>query len=114
MSACIFCSIANHELESEILYQDDRCVAFRDIDPKAPVHILVIPTRHIEGLDAVSARDVNLLGHLCATAARLARDEGIAASGYRLVINCGPHGGQAVGHLHVHLLGGRQMSWPPG
>ncbi len=111
---CLFCSIAAGELDSEIVYEDDRCLAFRDINPQAPTHILVIPRKHIEGLATAESEDQDLLGHLLLTAASVAEDEGIADSGYRTVINWGRDGGMEVSHLHVHVLGGRAMSWPPG
>jgi len=111
---CLFCSIAHGRLPADILHRDDRVVAFRDIEPKAPVHLLVVPTRHVASLDAVEDQDRALLGALLWRAAELARSEGIAESGYRTVINTGAEGGQTVGHLHVHVLGGRGLSWPPG
>jgi len=106
---CIFCRIAAGEVPSEILYQDDQVVAFPDANPKAPVHLLVVPRRHIESAAGLTDGDEPLMGHLVAVANRLARDRGVAATGYRLVVNCGPEGGQVVPHLHLHLLGGRQM-----
>jgi len=114
MAECIFCKIANGELDSEILHSDDSAVAFNDINPQAPHHVLVIPREHIASVADVSRDDESLVGHLCGVAARLAEQLGFAEDGYRLVVNCGAHGGQAVDHLHVHLLGGRQLTWPPG
>jgi len=114
MAECIFCKIVNGELDSEILYDDDSVVAFKDINPQAPHHVLVIPRRHIASVADVSGDDEPLLGHLCGVAARLAQQIGFSDAGYRLVINCGAHGGQAVEHVHLHLLGGRQLTWPPG
>ena len=114
MGSCIFCQIANREIPSQIVHEDDRCVAFQDINPKAPVHVLIVPKRHIESLSAVSAGDEALVGHLCAVAARIARDRGVAESGYRVVLNAGPDAGQSVDHLHLHLLAGRTLAWPPG
>jgi histidine triad (HIT) family protein len=114
MSACIFCRIAAGEIPSAIVHQDDTCVAFRDIEPRAPVHILIIPRRHIASLADLTREEVALAGHLQWIAARLAEAEGLAASGYRVVVNCGDDGGQTVPHLHVHLLGGRHLGWPPG
>jgi histidine triad (HIT) family protein len=110
----LFEKICDKEIPATILFEDDRCVAFRDISPQAPVHILVIPRKAIPRVGLAAAEDAGLLGHLLVTAAKVARSEGIADSGYRLVINNGPHGGEAVPHLHVHLLGGRQLLWPPG
>ena len=114
MMDCIFCRIAAGEIDSEIIYEDEQVVAFRDLNPQAPVHVLIIPREHIASLDATSAADTELLGHCAVVAAELARTEGIAQSGYRLVLNVGRNAGQAVDHLHGHLLGGRRMQWPPG
>ena len=111
---CIFCQVAAGEIESEIVYRDERIVAFRDINPQAPVHILIIPQKHITNLGEASSADIELLGHCALVAAEIARTEGVAESGYRLVLNVGRDGGQAVDHLHFHLLGGRRMQWPPG
>ncbi len=111
---CIFCQIAAGEIDSDIIYEDDRVVAFRDLNPQAPVHLLIIPREHIANLDATSAADAELLGHCALVAADIARTEGIAESGYRLLLNVGADGGQSVDHLHLHLLGGRRMQWPPG
>jgi len=112
MSDCIFCQIVAGKIPAKVVRKDDRFVAFHDIDPKAPTHILVIPTKHIQSLD--SAEDTDLLGGLMAFARAIAREAGVADAGYRTVINTNRHGGQAVDHLHVHILGGRQMTWPPG
>ena len=112
--SCIFCQIAAGEMDSDIVYQDDQVVAFRDINPQAPVHILIIPREHIANLDDAAADSSELLGHCAVVAAQIARTEDIAADGYRLVANVGRSGGQAVDHLHFHVLGGRQMRWPPG
>lgn len=114
MADCIFCQIANGQTDSEIVHEDELVVAFRDLNPQAPVHILLIPRQHIANLGAADEQHRGLLGHLALVAAQVARQEGIAEGGYRLVANVGPHGGQAVDHLHVHLLGGRAMHWPPG
>ena len=107
---CIFCQIVAGELPGDIVYRDDEIVAFRDVNPQAPVHLLVIPRKHIASLAQVGEEDVPLMGRLVGVANKLARQEGIAKSGYRLVINCGQQGGQLVPHLHLHLLGGRQLS----
>lgn len=112
MDDCLFCKIANGEIESDILYEDEQCVAFRDIAPAAPVHILMIPKRHMASLK--EADDEGLTGHLIHVAAKMAQDQGVADDGYRIVINTGENGGQTVSHLHVHLLGGRSLQWPPG
>lgn len=110
----LFQKICDAEIPATIVFQDERCVAFRDISPQAPIHILIIPRQPIPRIGLAAETDGALLGHLLLTAAAVARSEGIADSGYRLVINNGPHGGEAVPHLHVHLLGGRQLQWPPG
>ncbi len=114
MSAdCIFCKIAAGEFGGPPLFQDDDVTAFKDINPQAPVHILLIPNRHITSVREATPEDALLLAKLMQTAAKIADDQGLGG-GYRLVINTGPHGGQSVFHLHVHLLGGRPMTWPPG
>ena len=107
--SCIFCRIISGEIQSDILYQDEQAVAFRDVNPKAPVHLLVVPRKHIESLAELAEDEAAVPGHLVTVANRLAREAGISEKGYRLVINCGPNGGQVVPHLHLHLLGGRQM-----
>lgn len=114
MSDCIFCKIATKEMDSDIVLETDTVVAFRDINPQAPTHILLIPRKHIEKIADTSQDDQMLLGDLILTARDLAVKEGIAESGYRLVFNNGAHAGQDVFHIHLHLLGGRQMQWPPG
>jgi len=106
---CIFCRIAAGDIESNILYQDEHVVAFPDINPKAPVHLLVVPRRHIESAADLTDDDELLMGHVVTVANRLARDAGVSGKGYRLVVNCGSDGGQLVPHLHLHVLGGRQM-----
>jgi histidine triad (HIT) family protein len=110
----LFEKICDKEIPAALVYEDDRCVAFRDISPQAPVHILIVPRQPIPRLNLAAAADASLLGHLLITAAHIARSQGVADSGFRLVINNGPHGGEAVPHLHVHLLAGRQLLWPPG
>lgn len=110
----IFSKIIRKEIPADIVFEDDLCLAFRDIAPQAPTHILVIPKKPIERVALAEADDTPLLGHLLATAASIAKEQGIAESGFRLVINNGRHGGEAVPHLHVHLLGGRALNWPPG
>ena len=113
MSDCLFCRIVRGEIPSAKVAEDAECLAFRDIGPKAPVHVLVIPKAHYASLDAIT--DVpKVMGAMMAMAQRVARDEGIAATGYRTVINTGDNGGQTVGHVHVHVLGGRRLRWPPG
>ncbi|MCE3238800.1 MAG: HIT-like protein [Gammaproteobacteria bacterium] len=111
---CLFCQIAKGEVSAEIIYQDDSVVAFNDIKPHAPQHILIIPKKHISTLNDLEAEDTQLVGHLIQTAKHLAKENNIAEDGYRLVINCNAGAGQTVFHLHLHLLGGRQLAWPPG
>ncbi len=107
---CIFCQIIAGEVPSEIIYQDEEAIAFRDINPQAPVHLLIIPRKHIPSLAHLSEAESPLIGHMANIANQLAKREGIAESGYRLAINCGEQGGQLVPHLHMHLLGGRRLS----
>ncbi|MFP4081019.1 MAG: histidine triad nucleotide-binding protein [Ectothiorhodospira sp.] len=114
MTDCIFCRIAQGEIPADKVYEDDQVVAFRDLNPQAPVHILVIPKRHVATLNDLPEEDTTLVGRLQQVAVQLARQEGIAEEGYRTVINCNPAGGQSVYHLHLHLMGGRQMAWPAG
>lgn len=110
----LFQKIADKEIPADIVHEDDLCVAFRDISPEAPVHILIVPRKPVPRVAAADTEDASLLGHLLLTAARVARSEGIDGTGFRLVINNGPHGGESVPHLHIHLLGGRQLRWPSG
>jgi len=110
----IFKNIIDKEIPADIVYEDELCIAFRDIDPKAPTHILLIPKKEIPSMAEVSQADKELLGHLYLVASKIAKDEGVSDSGYRLVVNTNEEGGQEVYHLHIHLLGGRQMNWPPG
>jgi histidine triad (HIT) family protein len=114
MSDCLFCKIVAGEIPSTTVYEDDEIVAFRDIDPKAPTHVLLIPRRHIASLNDAGDGDAALLGRILTVTRKLAADEGLAEAGYRVVNNCGDDGGQAVHHIHFHLLGGRRMGWPPG
>ena len=107
---CIFCRIVAGKIPSDILYQDEEVVAFRDINPQAPVHLLVIPKKHITYLADLNEKGAPLVGHMVSVANQLAKGEGVSESGYRLVINCGQQGGQLVPHLHLHILGGRQLS----
>ena len=111
---CVFCQLAARERPARIVYEDEHAVAFHDTNPQAPVHILIVPREHIDGPLDVDGTNEQLIGHLVTVAAQVARQEGIAANGYRLVLNQGRHGGQSVFHLHMHLLGGRRMVWPPG
>jgi histidine triad (HIT) family protein len=111
---CIFCKIAAGKMGGSPLYQDDLITAFRDLNPQAPTHILIIPNKHIVSLNEANEEDQTLMGKLMLTASRLAQTEKVAEAGYRLVLNTGPHAGQSVFHLHVHLLAGRRLTWPPG
>jgi histidine triad (HIT) family protein len=112
--SCIFCRIARREIPATIVAEDDTALAFRDLNPQAPVHVLVIPRRHVASLDAAGAEDAELLGRLSLLAARVARESGVADTGYRTVVNSGADAGQTVFHVHLHLLGGRALGWPPG
>ncbi len=114
MGDCIFCRIARREAPADIVYQDEQATVFRDIHPAAPVHLLVIPNRHVASLNNLAPGDEALAGHLLRAASQAAEKEGIQESGYRLIINTGPHGGQLVFHLHLHVLGGRRMRNPLG
>ena len=109
----IFKRIIDGEIPADVVFEDEYCLAFRDVNPQAPTHVLVIPKKEIASLDDITEGDEMLIGHLFTVAAKLAADLGLA-NGYRTVINCGKQGGQTVDHLHVHLLGGRAMTWPPG
>jgi histidine triad (HIT) family protein len=111
--ACLFCKIVAGEIPSKKVFEDDSTYAFRDINPQAPTHILVVPRKHVASLAETAAGDGDMLGHLHLVAAQIAQQEGLS-KGYRTVINTGSDGGQTVDHLHVHLLGGRSLEWPPG
>ena len=110
----IFKKVIDGEIPADIVYEDESCLAFRDINPQAPQHILVIPRKEIASIAEASEQDTALLGHLLLVAARVAAEQGLAGSGYRVAINTGADGGQTVDHLHLHILGGRPMGWPPG
>jgi histidine triad (HIT) family protein len=110
---CIFCKIVSGEISSKKVYEDEKILAFHDLDPKAPVHVIVIPKKHIASVEELSDCDQNLIGHVFLKIAVIARERG-CNDGYRIVNNCGKLGGQTVNHLHFHILGGRAMSWPPG
>ena len=115
MAECLFCKIVAGQIPAKIVKRSDEALAFRDIDPKAPVHLLIIPTSHIPAVrDAEGAEGERLLGRLLAFSAELAREQGLDAEGYRIVTNTGRNAGQSVEHLHLHLLGGRKLTWPPG
>ena len=112
--SCVFCRIVESEAAATIIYRDDQATAFRDSRPVAPTHILIVPNRHIESVNALAAEDEQLVGHLFTVARRLAEQEEIAEAGYRLIVNSGPNGGQTVFHLHLHLIGGHRMRYPMG
>ena len=112
--SCLFCRMITGEVPVDFLHQDETCVVISDINPQSPTHVLVIPREHMESLNEASHRDEALLGHLLRVGARVANDQGHAEDGYRTVINSGTGAGQSVFHLHVHVLGGRPMTWPPG
>ena len=111
---CVFCRIVSDEAKATIVYRDDQVTAFRDIHPVAPTHILIVPNKHIASVNGLSSEDEQLIGHLVTTAGKLAREEGIDKSGYRLITNTGADGGQTVFHLHLHLIGGQRMRHPMG
>lgn len=114
MAECLFCGIVEGKVKANVVYQDERVLAFKDIKPKAPVHLLIVPRKHLAGVLDIEPSDRALIGEIFQVAARLAHEQGIAEKGFRIVVNSGSHAGQSVFHLHYHLLGGRQMSWPPG
>jgi histidine triad (HIT) family protein len=114
MDDCLFCRIASGKLASEIVYEDNDVVAFNDINPEAPFHLLVIPRRHITNLNEASPADAELLGKILLRAASLAKQRGLDDKGYRLIINVGREAGQTIDHIHAHVLGGRFLAWPPG
>ena len=111
---CIFCDIVEKKRPARVVYEDDRVLAFQDVSPQAPVHILIIPKKHISGITGLGDEDRQLIGHIHQVAARIARAESVYQCGFRLVVNSGPDAGQAIDHLHFHLLGGRILGWPPG
>ena len=114
MADCLFCKIINKEINSDILFEDDDVLAFRDINPQAPTHILIVPQKHISTINDLQQKDEKIAGKIILIAQSLAKQENIDEKGYRLVFNCNSDGGQEVYHIHMHLLGGRQMQWPPG
>ena len=111
---CLFCKIASGQIPSTKVYEDDLVYAFRDIDPQAPVHILIIPKAHISSVNEIDDENCAVVGHIFKVASQIAKAEGIDKDGYRIVTNIGENGGQTVGHLHFHMLGGRLLAWPPG
>ena len=114
MSNCLFCRIASGEIPASLVYEDDELVVFNDINPQAPLHVLIIPRRHVATLNDIGAGDEGLIGRMVRTAARIAAEKGYAARGYRTVFNCNSEAGQTVFHIHLHLLAGRGLGWPPG
>ena len=114
MADCLFCKIVRREIPGKIVFEDEALLAFEDINPQAPTHVLVIPKRHIESLNVLEASDDGIVGEIVRRAAAIAKDRGIAAGGYRTVFNTNRDAGQTVFHIHLHLLGGRSMTWPPG
>ena len=114
MSNCLFCRIIEKKVPAKIVFEDALCLAFEDVNPQAPVHTLVIPKKHLPTLLDLKEEDESLMGHLIGIANKIAKDKGIAERGFRLVTNCNPESGQTVYHIHLHVLGGRIMHWPPG
>jgi histidine triad (HIT) family protein len=114
MSECLFCKIVSREIPGSIVYEDDRFLAFNDINPQAPTHVLIVPKRHIDTLNELQDGDDQLVGELVRRAVAIAKERGISASGFRTVFNTNREAGQTVFHIHLHLLGGRSMAWPPG
>ena len=114
MGECIFCEIIKGEIPCEKIYEDERILSFRDLNPEAPVHVLIIPKKHIGSLNEIEEEDSAIMGDIVTAARKIALKLGVAENGYRLVTNCGDHGGQTVAHIHFHLLGGRKLNWPPG
>ncbi|MCD5398010.1 histidine triad nucleotide-binding protein [candidate division NPL-UPA2 bacterium] len=114
MSDCLFCRLVKGEGESKAVYEDDEIFAFEDISPQAPIHILIIPKKHIPGLTRLGEEDKELVGKIHLVARRIAKERSLDESGFRIVVNSGPDAGETVAHLHFHLLGGRKLGWPPG
>ena len=114
MTDCLFCRMVAGEIQPDIVYEDDDIMAFRDIDPQAPTHVLVIPKRHIATTNDLQPDDAELVGKMVLVAGKVAVDDGIEERGYRMLLNCNPEAGQSVFHIHLHVLGGRPMGWPPG
>ncbi len=114
MEKTLFEKIADREIPADIVYEDDLCLCFRDISPEAPTHLLLVPKKPIPRIGAAQSEDAAVLGHMMTRISDIAKTEGILESGFRVVINNGPHGGETVPHMHIHLLGGRQLLWPPG
>jgi histidine triad (HIT) family protein len=113
MADCLFCKIIENEIDAKIVYQDERAIAFRDLNPQAPLHVLVVPRKHIATIDDVSSEDEADMGHLFRVASKVAAAEGLAERGYRTVMNCNAEAGQSVFHVHLHVVGGKHLGWPP-
>ncbi|MGK0467994.1 histidine triad nucleotide-binding protein [Clostridium sp.] len=114
MDDCIFCKIIKKQILCELIYEDESVIGFKDISPKAPVHVIIIPRVHISNINDISEDESGVIGHIFIVAKKIAKDLGISETGYRIVSNCGENGGQSVQHIHFHLLGGRMLKWPPG
>lgn len=114
MSSCLFCRIINREIQGSIVYEDDRLIAFNDVNPQGPTHVLIVPKRHIASLNDLTPDDDQMVGEMARRAAAIAKEKGISAGGYRTVFNTNRDAGQTVFHIHLHLIGGRPMHWPPG
>lgn len=114
MEDCVFCKIVKGEIPSSKVYEDDKIISFKDLSPEAPVHVLIIPKKHISSLNEVDSEAADIIAHIFKTVPKLVKELGIDEGGYRIVSNCGEDGGQSVPHVHFHLLGGRSLNWPPG
>ena len=114
MTDCLFCKMVSGEIQPDVVFEDDEVLAFRDVNPQAPVHVLVIPKSHIGTTNELTPEHAGLVGKMVLAARQIAADEGVAEPGYRMVMNCNPEAGQSVYHIHLHMLGGRPMNWPPG
>ena len=114
MDKCLFCKIINGDIAAKKVYENEHIIAFNDIDPKAPIHILVIPKKHIRSINELNSSDINLAGEIILAAKKIAKDQGVDSKGFRVVFNTNDDGGQTVYHIHMHIMGGRQMQWPPG
>jgi len=114
MSDCIFCKVAHGEIPADKIYEDDKVIVFNDINPQSPVHFLVIPKEHISSIKEIDENNVSIISHIVLIIKKIAKEKGLDEKGYRIINNCGEYGGQTVEHLHFHVLGGRQLLWPPG
>jgi histidine triad (HIT) family protein len=114
MSDCLFCKISDNQIPAKIVFQDDKAMAFEDIHPESPIHVIIIPRKHISTILDITDEDQDIMGYLYLVAKRIAIDKSLAEDGFRLVVNCGKSGGQEISHIHIHMLGGRLFGWPPG